>query len=606
MRRLLAFAAGLLGGAVPAVAQLPPSVPPPFAAEITVTASAAEEPAGAVPVAVDVADRATIEARQADEAIDLLRTFAGVEIVRTGSPGKAASLFLRGTNSSHTLVLWNGVALNDPFAGGFDWSTLSTDGVERLELVRGPFSALYGSSAVGGVVQLVTRAPAGNALRARLEAGSHELLRAGLAAARPLGSSGRSGLDLAGHWRRGEGEVDNDFYDGDELAAGGRFALSPGARLGARLRRVESEIGLPYDFLGAPSPRRRQRLEALSVALPFDWSGSALRLESQVAATRTELALADPDDPFAASAADAERREARVLLAGSVARGIELAGGAEWRRDEVDSSSAFGPGLAGERQRIAAVFAQASLSRGALRLDAGARRDDSDAFGGETSARAALAWRLAERWRLRAGYGESFRAPSLADLYFPGFANPALEPERGASWELALERSTRALTAGVALFGNDLDNLIEFDFATFRPENLGRARVRGVEATAGYRSPSGLAAARLAATWLDAEDRATGRDLLRRPDLSASLAWTLRPERWTLGGVLRHVGERTDFGDLALDPYTTLDLLASWRLRDGVEPTLRVENAADASYEEAAGFPAPGRAWIVGCALRFF
>ncbi len=153
MRPSLVFFAALLGG----VSAAAPQSSAPFSDSITVTATAAPEKAADVPATVDVVSAAEISDRKAGEAIDLLRTLPGLELVQSGSRGKATSLFSRGTNSSHTLVLWNGIELNDPYLGGFDWSTLSTDGVERIEVVRGPFSALYGSSAVGGVVQLITR-----------------------------------------------------------------------------------------------------------------------------------------------------------------------------------------------------------------------------------------------------------------------------------------------------------------------------------------------------------------------------------------------------------------------------------------------------------------
>ena len=231
------------------------------------------------------------------------------------------------------------------------------------------------------------------------------------------------------------------------------------------------------------------------------------------------------------------------------------------------------------------------------------RRDDNDVFGAETSLKAGVAWAVTEAWRLRASYGEAFRAPSLADLYYPGFSNPELEPERAQSYELAVEGGSGPWRTMVALFENDLDNLIEFDFATYVPQNIGRARARGVEGTLAARL--GVVDARLVATWLDAENLETGGPLLRRPDESASLVVFARPGAWTFGGVLRHVGERTDFGDVPLAAYTTLDLSLAWRLGERWQPFVRLENVFDESYEEAAGYPAPGVGFRAGFDLRF-
>ena len=153
----------------------------------------------------------------------------------------------------------------------------------------------------------------------------------------------------------------------------------------------------------------------------------------------------------------------------------------------------------------------------------------------------------------------------------------------------------------MALFENDLDNLIEFDFVTYVPQNLGRARARGIEGSLAARR--GIFDARLVATWLDAENLDTGEPLLRRPDASASLVVFVRPGAWTAGGVLRFVGDRTDFGALALDAYTTLDLSLAWRIDERWEPFVRVENVLDESYEEAAGYPAPGLGFRAGLDL---
>lgn len=600
MRCPFAPAILLLGG-LPAFAQTSNASQPTgaFQAEITVTATAESESVAEVPVSVTVVPHSELEDRQAVEALTALETVPGLATTRSGSPGKVASLFTRGTNSNHTLVLWNGVELNDPYLGGFDLSTLSLDGAERLEIARGPFSALYGSSAVGGVVQVVTRR-SGRTLSARLEAGSRDLLRVGASAG---GALGGARVEVAGHVRRGDGEVDNDFWDGDELVASLDAGGDRGWRGGLLARAIRSEIGIPFDYAGVATPERRQHADALSLALPFGWGSERVEVETQVAGTRTDLEVADPGDPFAASRAEAERGQARASVRWQAGPGWHWTVGGEWERASVDSSSAFGPALRGESERVWAAFAQASYAGGPLRVDAGVRRDEQDAFGGETSFRAAAALAIGASSRLRAAYGESFRAPSLADLYYPGFSNPELRPELGTSYELAFETGGGPWRATVALFRNDLDGLIEFDFSTSRPQNLGRARAQGIEAELAYRNDR--FEARWSGTWLDAEDRATGDRLLRRPDESTSLLLYVRPGEWTLGAIGRYVGDRIDFGDVPLSSYATLDLTAARRLGERFEPFARVENVTDERYEEAAGFPAPRRGFVAGCLLRF-
>lgn len=599
-----ALAAALLGGWSPAAGQTEPATDPAvaspaFAGEVVVTATLEPEAADRVSATVDRIDAAEIERRQVTRVVDLLRTLPGVAVTQAGAPGKVASLFVRGTSSAHTLVLLDGVVLNDPTLGAFDASTATPEGLDRLEIVRGPFSVLYGSGAVGGVVQLLTRAPAGRTLRLRLAGGSDEFARAGLAAA---ASVGPVAFDLAGHLREGEGALANDDFD----ARDGQLRLDARAagawRLGLLARAARAETGLPLDWAGVATPRRRQEWESTLVALPVDWQGTDRSLELRFSRLDGDLAVADPDDPFAASRAETGREQARGVFAHRFGEDWSLAAGADWQRETATTATAFGPGLADARQRASAAFAQLSFGRGPLRLDAGVRRDDHSSFGGATSFRGGAVFALGEHARLRASWGESFRAPSLGDLYYPFFGNPDLEAERGESGELGVEGELGPARLRLTAFRSELDQLIQYDFARGLPWNVGRARMQGVEATADLRRAAW--SARLDATWLDAEDRETGGALLRRPEWAGSLLAGWRGERGELAATLRYQGERFDVGEVRLPGYAVVDLAAGWRAGDRVAPFARLENLLDRDYEEAAGFPALGRTWAAGLTVR--
>lgn len=607
--RLAALAAaGLLGGWSPLVAD-DPTTPPTgaapadpsatFAASVVVTASLEPRSAPELPAAVDVVDSDAIERRQSALVVDLLRTLPGVAVTQSGSPGKVASLFVRGASSAQTLVLLDGIVLNDPVLGAFDWSTPAIAGLDRVEVARGPFSALWGSSAMGGVVQLVTRTPAGRELAGRAEAGSNELARLAIGAAAPFG---RLAVDFAGDLRRGDGEVDNDFFDADQGQLRLDVTALEGLRFGVLGRGADAETGLPYDFFGTPSPRRLQTSESRLIALPFDWSRGDWSVEAHWARTDSELDIEDTDDPFAASANQAERDQARLELAWAPATALTIAGGVERGRESASTSSAFGPGLERARQTTDAAFAEVGWRARRFRIDVGARRDEHSAFGAETSLRGGAVVELAPAVRLRASYGESFRAPSLGDLFFPGFGNPELRAEQGESWEVGVEAGAGALTGRVIGFRTDFEDLIQFSFASFLPENIGRARSEGIEGSleARGRRWRGLAAA----TWLEATDLATGLPLPRRPEWSVSLVADRLATRWSAGVTARYTGERDDVGGVPLDDYAVVDLRASWTALEWLAPFARVENLFDERYEEAVGFPAPGRGFAVGVALR--
>jgi outer membrane cobalamin receptor len=452
---------------------------------------------------------------------------------------------------------------------------------------------------MGGVVQLVTDTPRERAVDGRLEGGSNDFRQLVASAAAPLGPVA---VDLSAGLRRGEGELDNDFFDADQGQV--RLDARPldGLRIGGLARAVDAEIGLPYDFAGNPSPRRRQASDSFLVALPVDWTRGDLSVEALWAATESGLEIEDADDPFARSASDAEREQARLEVAWLPSRSIALAGGVERHREWATTSSAFGPGLDRARQVTDAAFSELSWRTERVRVDLGLRHDDHSEFGSESSVRGGAVVALGERARLRASYGESFRAPALGDLYFPGFGNPALRPERGESAELGVEVGSGPVTARLAAFRTDFEDLIQFSFASFLPENIGRARAEGIEASFDARGRvwRGLAAA----TWLEASDLATGLPLPRRPEWSASLVLDRVAERWSAGATGRYVGERDDVGAVPLEDYAVLDVRASWTAREWLAPYARVENLLDESYEEAIGFPAPRRGFAVGVALR--
>lgn len=605
--RLAALAAaGLLGGWSPLLAQDP--TPPPandaasaavFASELVVTASLEPRSAGELPAAVDVVDADEIERRQSASIVDLLRTVPGLSLTQSGSPGKVASLFVRGASSAQTLVLLDGVVLNDPVLGAFDWSTPATVGLDRVEVARGPFSSLWGSSAMGGVVQLVTRAPERPDLGGRLEAGSKGFRHAAAAGAAPLGPLA---FDLSGDLRRGDGELDNDFFDADQGQLRVDARPFEGLRIGLLGRVVEAEIGLPVDFLGNPSPRRRQTSGSKLIALPIDWTRGDWSVEGLWATTESDHEVEDADDAFAASVNDTEREQLRLELAWEPAEAIAVAGGFDRAREEATTSSAFGPGLDRNRQTTEAAFAELSWRGERFRVDAGARHDDHSEFGSETSLRGGAVIELGASARLRLGYGESFRAPSLGDLFFPGFGNPGLRPERGESVELGVEAGVGPLTARATAFRTDYEDLIQFSFHTFLPENVGRARAEGIEGSLAARGHvwRGLAAI----TWLEATDLATDAPLPRRPEWSGSLVVDRVAERWSAGATVRHVGDRDDVGAAPLGAYTVADFRAGWTAREWLAPFARIENLFDEEYEEAIGFPAPGRGFALGVALR--
>ncbi len=535
MRQIVAIlAAGILGGGWPAMAQeQKPEPVPTFQETVVVSASLDEEEREDVPASVTVIDAEEIEARQAHDLAELLATVPGLTVVQAGGPGQQTSLFTRGTDSEHTLLLWNGIQLNDPYFGGANWQFVPLDGVDRVEVVRGPFSALYGSNALGGVVQVFTGSRQGGTVT---PGGGREQLRPRRRRRRrrPRAGAVRRHRQRAARRRRARERLLRQRGGG----GAGLWPTSVEAPASACWRGPTIPRPASRFSGGQPSPARRISWEERELAVPFRSEREAWEVEAQLSRPSSTARSAIPTILLGQSS---RRPSSEALRGRAVAtwrpagqeegNDLRLAFGAEAERLEVTASFDSFVNLDGDHQRTWAVFGEAGWERGPVRLEAGVRRDDNDAYGGETSLRAGTVVRLGRHTRARASYGEAFRAPSLGELYFPGSGNPNLEPEDSESLELGIEHEAGGWRFGLTGFENRLRNLIDFDLTTFRNFNVGRAETRGLEAEIGFRR--GIFAGLLTATWLETEDLDTGLALLRRPEESASLSLTVRPGRWT-------------------------------------------------------------------------
>ena len=580
----------------------------PVEENVVVTATAAPAEEKTVGSAVTVITRQEIEHSEKTSVLDLLRTVPGLDVVQSGTPGSVTSLFTRGTNSTQTLVLVDGVRMNSPFFPGYDWSALTTDNIERIEIVRGPFSALYGSDAIGGVVQIFTRAaPAGTAVSGRVtgEAGNEGQ---GQGSAVVSASEGVFGATATYRYAAFDGERPNTDWRQRNGSARLEANLSEGSRVAIEGSVLDGEVGNPGP-VGAPSTARGLfREERAAIPGTFALSDSN-HLDVLLAEVRSKPGYRDTEGGFE-SQTDAQTVQARV--ADTARFGAHAVSAfASYERWKVDDASNFGPNLEGQRTTLWGAGAQDDAAFGPFRVTAGVRFDHHSTFGDHWSPRATIAWLSPDAlWKIRASGGSGFRAPTIGELYYPFSGNPDLKPERSVSWEVGAERYFGPGRAEVSLFWNDLKDLIVYDFAAAMNFNVGRARTRGVEV--GWRQTV-LSALDVDATYtyLDAENRETGGGLPRRPRHRASLGLDWRPfAGLDVAPRILYVGSRPDgdplTGAAVTDPsYVRLDLLARWQATANVAPYLRLVNALDRKYDEAAGYPAAGRLVAGGLDVRF-
>jgi vitamin B12 transporter len=610
MRHLLAVSFIFLTAASAAFAQQNPTSVR-LSDEIIVTASALPERVEETPAAVTVITREDIDRRAARDVSDVLREVPGLHLARIGSAGHQTSLFMRGSNPAHTLVLWNGIEINSPVFGGYDWGQFSTAGVQQIEVVRGPYSALYGSDAMAGVINILT-APSESGVSALVEAGGNGFRTGQVSVAQV---SGRTTLSASLESRNDDGFAVNDDFSQETANVALRWSGASGTSLGVIGRYATFELGVPTNlnaFADAliASPRRRQDGSERQIAIPFEQVLGRFRYEVLLAETRREDSFTDPDDPWGLLFQNTDSRSRRARLTTRTAtRFGTIVAGAETESSVVNDITSFGPNFVDGKRRERSLFVEDRYSktigsRSRLELSAGVRYDDYETFGSETSPRLAAAWSRGTN-KFRLAYGEAFRAPSVGEMFSPWGGNPDLRAERSRNIEAGVDHYFNDGIVSLTLFRDRYRDLITN--AGFVLANVGRARSEGVELSA-----RGAVSQRIDAgfsyTWLDTEQLDSGLPLLRRPRHSGSAFVSVRQgiSQWSL--VLLRTGVRDDI--LPVLPFSRLTHEAHSTVAANVQfdigrftPYVKIENLTNTSYEEVRGYPSPARRAIAG--VRF-
>lgn len=624
--------------------------------ELVVTADRTPRPLGRVVNPTTVLHGDELRERGILSVAEALRDVPGAMLVPSGSFGSPTSLFLRGGESDYVKVLIDGVPVNQP-GGFFDFAHLTTENIERIEVTRGPASVLYGSEAMAGVVQIVTRKGQG-AFRgdASFRAGTFGTWNAeGAIFGGTETMSYSAGLSRFGS--SGIYAFNNDYRN---TTASGALTLRPDSQtdltLSARTGDLTSEF--PTDYTGAAVDRNAfivQDATTLGLSLGRRVT-SRLELRAFLAShTQNDGADDAPDSAadtmgFFRSASQARLKrqstDLRATFTPTTATRLTLGATAEFQslREESRSSSNFGFGLGSSAEGFDAtrhsvgVYGQALLDVGPrLVLNLGGRADDNETFGTHFTGRGGAVYRLDMGTRVRGSVGTGFKEPSLRENYAQSafeVGNPALDPERSLSWELGVERTfwSGDVVVAATWFHQDFRNLIQYDgnvapgAANYR--NVAEASSRGLELEASVRPAPGTTLS-ASYTWLRTrvEDAgvstgpsfAAGKSLLRRPGHGLRLDGRTRVAgRLSIGVAVQYVGERDDvdfrpFPEVrtTLEAYTLVDadlmveLLRAGPGRPGLSGLFRADNLFDADYHTVVGFPGRGRLLQAGVRAGF-
>jgi vitamin B12 transporter len=565
-------------------------------------------------------------------AADLLRLVPGVSVASTGPRGSQTQVRIRGAEANHSLIFLDGIRFNDPAAGNeARFELLTADSLARLEIVRGPQSALWGSEALGGVIAAETADPfAGGGFEGIAEYGSQDSARL---SGRYAVQTGSVGITAAAGWLRSDG-IDSFGRGGerdgfDNRAASLKVELRPaqGIRLGLVGHYIEGESDFdgfdPLTFQRADTlDNTANRIAAARAWAAGDWGGWSARAEASYLDSANRNFLADA--PVNSTFGD------RLTLGAQVARrfgGHQLIAAVDHQAEDFRArDAAYFGGTDQDRGRslIALVGEWRAEWSEAILTDLAVRHDDFSTFRDATTFRAALVVRPTPGLSLRASYGEGIAQPTFFDLFgfFPGsFAgNPDLRPEHSRGWEAGIAWQSGRFELGATYFRARLrDEIVDvFDPVTFRSSAAnatGTSRREGIELSAGYRHAEWLNLS-VNYTWLDAdEQRVAGAALVRevrRPRSSANLVAHGSTAAFRWGAALAYVGARrdTDFdlfpaATVRLDDYVLASLNLGYRVLPELELFARAENAFDAHYQDVVGYNTSGRTVHAGIRVAF-
>ncbi|HEB86730.1 MAG TPA: TonB-dependent receptor [Gammaproteobacteria bacterium] len=569
---------------------------------VIVTATRTAETVDDSLASVSVITRADIEKSQAEDVIDLLRLQSGIDIARNGGPGASTSLFLRGTNSNQTLVLIDGVRASSTTTGTFAWQHLNTSDIERIEIVRGPRAAQYGSDAIGGVIQIFTRK--NKTAHLRVMGGSYKtaLIEAGIGGGDKikysLNATGRSSEGFSRTSQKSSSyNADKDGYRDQSLSGNILFPLA--GKTSLKVSGWYSKSNVEYDAYGGGYGVSDNSNSTLDV-----------RLKNQTTAiwSQTLSAGLATDDSKDTSSSISRIKSQRVM--------------ADWQHDlTLSQNSLLSLGLSTYTDRASnvsisgnnsrfdesitnnAVFAILQSSVRGNDFSLSARVDDHERFGKNNTGQAAWAYNPSQKLRVLASYGTAFRAPDINELYYPNYGNPALNPEKSSTAELGLRyqldphQKLRINAYHTRI--TDMIQSVPIALYTYEATNIGKAKIDGLEIE--HELTRGAWTLLSNFTLQKAIDDSDKSDLLRRPrqKLSMQLHRQLN-KNGSIGMEWIYASARKDYGNVNLDAYNLVNLSARYPIHKGIWLDARLENLFDAHYQLVSNYNTPGRSLYIG------
>lgn len=593
---------------------------------LVTTANRFAQPVSSVLAPTTVVTREEIDRWQSKSVADVMRRLPGVDIAQSGGLGQQSSLFIRGTESRHVLVLIDGVRLNQAgISGSSDLSQIPISLVQRIEYVRGARSAVYGSDAIGGVVNIITgRSKPGTTLTAGVGSNGYQSYDG--STQQMLGPNTR--VTLAGNYTYTKGydvvanypdvygdpaQKDRDGFMSKSLygSVEQQFSdeLSGFVRGYGYDNRTAYDSSLNYNVPGALVDTRQLYSQTWDTGLRFNRDIYSTQLIASYSHTKDynyDPRLGRYADP--ATLDDVEQYNLQWGNTVAVGYGT-VSAGVDWQKQTSEPNTSTV--TEGQEQRNTGVYATAQQKLGSVTLEGAVRGDDNNTFGWHNTWQTSAAWEFVDGYSVFASYGTAFKAPNLSQLYSGVYGNRDLDPEKSKQWEGGFEGLTGPVNWRLSGYRNDIDNLIDSDPTTFRYYNIDKATIKGVEATASF--DTGPLSHTVSYDYVDPRDGNTNEILVRRAkqQVKYQLDYTIYDFDWSLS--YQYLGERydKDFNTsyttrtVKLGGVSLWDLAVSYPVTSQLTVRGRIANLFDKDYETVYGYQTPGRDYYLSGSYTF-
>jgi vitamin B12 transporter len=587
---------------------------------VEVTSTRFPQPVSSVLAPMDVVTKDDINRWQAKTLEDVMRRLPGVDITQYGGMGQSSSLFVRGTSSSHTLVLVDGVRLNQAgISGSSDLSQIPISLVERIEYIRGPRSAVYGSDAIGGVVNIITtREKNGTTLGAGI--GSNGYQNYDGATQQKIGDNTTitaagdytytRGIDVGALGSTGgQAQPDRDGFMSKSLWLGAQHQFNEQWSGFTRAYGYDNRTGYDGYYSGAATAL----LDTRKVySRTYD---TGLRYQSGIYATQLVASYNhtldynyDPKYGMYDPSATLDDSQQYNLQWGNTFQVLNgsLSSGIDWQKLTTTPGTDYLTD--GYQQRNTGVYLTTQQKIDSVTLEGAVRSDNNSQFGEHATWQSSGAWEFVDGYRFIISYGTAYKAPDLGQLYSSYYGNPNLKPEESRQWEGGLEGLTGPLNWRLSVYRNQITDMIDFDSNTYQYYNINKALIKGVEWTGSF--DTGIFSHKITLEYLNARDAQTGEVLQRRAKQQANyqLDWKTYDYDWSL--TYHYLGKRYDtdystYQTVNMGGVSLWDLAVSYPVTSQLTVRGRIANLLDKDYETVYGYNTPGRQYFLSGTYTF-